>query len=234
MGLLKKIQRLKRGLMALICINILVLGTSLFATYNYYSSKHDLEVRWSEEQDRLTELQKLESEVARLTIAKPKNSEETYVHRRDSEKLADNLKKINIVDAKPDLVLSKLNIRKQEIQATVQQLISKSMKASQQAAVVGLLTFIFGIVLPLLISYFLTKTLLEAKKSYEEMVAQWIAKYLQEWRTAGDQPFQDPFFWMNLVITTVEIFGPQSKHPAMQILSEFAPVIKREINKRAS
>ncbi|MGE3974101.1 MAG: hypothetical protein AB7F59_06200 [Bdellovibrionales bacterium] len=231
MGLLKKIQILKRSLIVLVSVNIFVLITAFVAAYNYYQSKYQLEAQWDQKQSALIEVQNAESEIYRLSLLKPQTSDQQYAHRRDSEKLSESLLKLGVTQKSSPERLAELHKISTTYQSEVKSLISLSTKTSSQAAIVGFFTLVFGIILPLLISFWLTRSMLQAKRDYEAMVAQWITSYLQGWQTAGDKPFQDPFFWMNLVIATVEIFGPQSKHPAMQILSEFAPVIKREINK---
>jgi hypothetical protein len=250
MGVLKKIQILKRGLIALVCINIVVLSTSLFATYNYFSLKIKLEDEWTQKQDRISQIQGVETNLLKLSLRQPKNAEEQYEYRRDSDRLREELLDISstshqrvsfVVDPKatkitPDEsqeIASLLGDLKQKDQLALRELLTNSMKASSQAAIAGALTVLFGIFLPMLISFFMTRALLEAKRSYEEMVAQWIAKYMYEWQQSGDKPFQNPLFWANMMIVTVEIFGRQSRHPAMQIISELAPLIKKEMNKSA-
>lgn len=98
-------------------------------------------------------------------------------------------------------------------------------------AIVGVVAFIVGILLPIYLLGKLTASINEMRLKTEHLVAQWIAGWIKELENAEEEPYRDPLFWMNIVLLNIEIFAEYFDHPVSKILGDFTPILKNEIRK---
>ena len=98
-----------------------------------------------------------------------------------------------------------------------------------QLIYLGVFTLIFGILIPFLLFRRLIQEVAQAKHKVEEKLSHWIAHWFQTHKAHGEKSFQDPVFWLQILLLTVEVFAPQSKNPIAGFLLEFAPILRKEL-----
>jgi hypothetical protein len=96
---------------------------------------------------------------------------------------------------------------------------------------VALLTILFGVVLPWFVFKKLQNEMIKTKLAFEKNISHWIAQWAETYSKHGDKPFQDATFWIETVALTIEAVAPTLKHPAFQFLAEFAPILRRELDR---
>lgn len=99
-----------------------------------------------------------------------------------------------------------------------------------ELALVGIGTLIFGVVLPLYVFSLLTKLMQELREKTQALVTEAVAQWVSSFKEfEGQDPLQNPKFWVNMALLMFETVGDHSKHPGLQALAEFAPLLRREI-----
>lgn len=95
---------------------------------------------------------------------------------------------------------------------------------------VGAGVLIFGILLPIFIFNQITKKMLAIRKQTEAMFAQYVSQWINTFEEfEDDEPLKNPKFWLNMALILFEALGDNSKHPGLQALGEFAPMLRKEI-----
>lgn len=103
-----------------------------------------------------------------------------------------------------------------------------------ELAAIGFGTLIFGIVAPAFLLHQMMQTMKEMRRQTEEAVALWVAGWLKNYKAHDGDVLHDPYFWVNIGLLSLEIFGENSKHPLSRMLAEFAPIVKHELHKAGS
>lgn len=98
--------------------------------------------------------------------------------------------------------------------------------------IVGVGTFVFGVLGPFYLLKQFSKKTMELKKQMELMVVQ----YVSEWIVALEQyedaePLKDPKFWLNMSFLLAETLGEHSDHPFFQVVTEISPLLRKEIRR---
>jgi hypothetical protein len=101
-------------------------------------------------------------------------------------------------------------------------------------AFVGLGTLVCGIILPYTILNHMAHIAHEYRIQTERVVAHWVSGWMQNYETVQntEDPLRSPQFWINMGLLTMEVFGEQSRHPVARAFSEFAPLLKLELERR--
>lgn len=122
------------------------------------------------------------------------------------------------------------NIKKQMLHNLKLQ-IESSNNSTQLLIVIGLLTLIFGLILPSMIFYLMSRGLnkirLEIQKSAIEFIKDW-GKIRDQF---GNDAFKNAEFWLQIILLLGSFSGRMSSHPLAQISSEFAHLIRLELQK---
>ena len=252
MTIVKKIQYLKWAIILVMAANVFVLTSSILAGVYYFHLKNQVERQVNASIEELQKFNEIEKALRQLSGPKPKDSEAIYEYRKSSDALKEMLKSLALElpalsdylgqsktwyleTPKAQEIAVVLDERKLALQQNIRAAIEKTRDASIQLIIAGLMTIIFGFLLPIYFFYRLVHALIAAKQTYEEKMAKWLVEYLNGYKRYGEKadgkPFQDPLFWLHLVMISVEIFGPRSHHPIIRMVSELAPLVKQEIEK---
>jgi predicted membrane-bound mannosyltransferase len=97
--------------------------------------------------------------------------------------------------------------------------------------IVGLGVLIFGLVIPTLIFKRIADMRGAIRKQTEETISRLVSGWMESYKEADGNIIEDPLFWANIALLAVEVFGENSKHPAVVTLMEFIPVIRQELKK---
>lgn len=103
-------------------------------------------------------------------------------------------------------------------------------KSQQQLIIIGVLTLIFGLFLPMAIIALMAKLGLLAKNKTEDHVKEWILQWQKENARHSD-PYKSPEFWSRILVISIEHFAPVVDHPAAKYLGEISGEIKKEMLK---
>jgi hypothetical protein len=100
-----------------------------------------------------------------------------------------------------------------------------------EVVIVGLGTFVFGILTPyVIIDKFMTN-MAEMRKRTEIAVAAWVSGWMENYKDHDNDAIHDPLFWLNIGLLTAEVVGQHTQHPVGRMLAEFAPLLKQELAK---
>lgn len=100
-----------------------------------------------------------------------------------------------------------------------------------QLILIGVLSLIFGIVLPGLLGSLITKLSLKAKKSLEDKVKAWLTDWHNE-AEKHQEAFKNPAFWTRISVISIEHFSPLVNHPAAKYIGQLSKEIHRELDKK--
>jgi hypothetical protein len=245
MGILKKVQFYKRALQVLIALNVAVLTAGAIAGASYFSSIQFIKVLTQQNVERMQLIQVMQNDLNVLSQASnEKKSANLRIRHLESLRLrleswpGSNLAQISLPDSfdgtelDPALIVSVRERLVTEEKLLGDQLIdgtSKLGSLTEKLIFLSLSTFLFGILLPILLFRKLMKEMQNAKHKVEEKVSFWIADWFKTYSQHGEKPYQDPSFWLKLILISVEAFAPQSRSPFMQFLADFAPTLRKEI-----
>ena len=95
---------------------------------------------------------------------------------------------------------------------------------------IGLLTFVTGVVLPFWLIRKMTVTARELHREVRDQVTQWVAAWVDE-KSAGGEPYRNPEFWLKAVLLAAENFAPGHRHPLVSYLGGLAAVVRAEMEK---
>lgn len=91
---------------------------------------------------------------------------------------------------------------------------------------------IFGILLPAFAMSQVMKRLEKLRKQTEKIVAEYVSQWIASLKEFDDEePLHNPKFWLNMVLLLMEVLGDHSRHPGLQALAEFAPILRTELRK---
>lgn len=91
---------------------------------------------------------------------------------------------------------------------------------------------IFGILLPAFAMSQVMKRLERLRKQTEKMVAEYVSQWVVSLKEFEDEePLHNPKFWLNMALLFMEVLGDHSRHPGLQALAEFAPILRTELRK---
>lgn len=243
---MKRMQLYKRIVLALLAINVIsaALGIATFVTY--LSSRQKLAQSNEELTSHLNLLDEVNDHLIHLVgIAKSNDPESQFQRRRITEQLAPTLKTLgqnNILLASSLTKIEKANLTvdseaalrevhqaRIRLASQLNEIAKKSMDLHQHLFLVGLITVALGIVLPLLIIYLITRRINETRKALQVQVSHWVSQWLAINQTFGSRFYQQPEFWIQIVLLTTELFGEKLKHPLMQFIVEIASMIRQDL-----
>ena len=97
-----------------------------------------------------------------------------------------------------------------------------------QLVLIGVLSFFFGVLFPLLVLQLLFKAGMLAKQKTEDHVKAWVIQWQRENRNF-EEPFKSPEFWSRVAVISLEHFAPLVDHPAAQYVGEISAEIKSQM-----
>jgi hypothetical protein len=99
---------------------------------------------------------------------------------------------------------------------------------------IGTITLLFGLILPNIALYFMGKTLNGLRLELQEAAMQFLKQWSETKAGFGDEAFKNVDFWMQILLLVGSQTGRLSSHPAVQIGSEFAHLIRIELQKQSN
>lgn len=113
--------------------------------------------------------------------------------------------------------------------------LSEYLKNSQTSALtmslVGAVALVLGFVLPAIIINNLNSKIQNLIKAWQNEAARWAAELVKLSQSKVDDPLKSPVVWAYVGLLGVEMWSGQSKHPMAEIITEMAPLIRKEILK---
>ncbi len=95
---------------------------------------------------------------------------------------------------------------------------------------VGFGVLVFGILMPLYVFNKITQKMIAIRRQTETLVAQYVSQWVSTFEEFDDdEPLKNPKFWLNMALILFESVGDNSRHPGLQALGEFAPLLRKEI-----
>lgn len=101
----------------------------------------------------------------------------------------------------------------------------------KQLIIVGLLTFVFGLVLPMYLFFKIGSMLNDARKELEEAARQIAREWMKQFEKYDEQAFKNVDFWMNALLLGAEQVGRYYHHPIANLGGELARLVRQEIHK---
>ncbi len=107
---------------------------------------------------------------------------------------------------------------------------------AQELIAIGLITLLFGIILPLVVMARITSTI----RALRQEIQRSVFDFLRNWRqteqdfAAQDGAFKNPEFWLQIALLCGQFFGQASSNPAAQMAGEIALTIRNELKKNRS
>lgn len=141
------------------------------------------------------------------------------------------LSKKKLLDKKPEL-LKRLIDDINESESDSQRLYEANSKKQKQLIIIGVVTLIFGLFLPLAILVLMSKLGFLAKRKTEDHIKDWILQWQKE-HSNYDEAYKSPEFWSRILIISVEHFSPLIDHPAASYIGEVSGEIKKEMLKNS-
>jgi hypothetical protein len=197
-------------------------------SYNYFTTPHEELSNYLVNQNQLQDLQ-------------------TKVYQFDEKSTDTDLFYINNALLKQKLELSKkLPLDKESLLELKNSIISQTNKKYQesfeknqslakdyadkqfQLLLIGVLSFFFGILFPLLILQLMFKAGMLATEKTEDHVKAWVIQWQQENKNYNE-PFKSPEFWSRIAIISLEHFAPLIDHPAAQYVGDISAEIKSQM-----
>jgi hypothetical protein len=94
---------------------------------------------------------------------------------------------------------------------------------------VGIITLLFGIILPQFILYLIGRTLNRLRLEMQNSVKDFLKSWNQTSTAFGPKPFQNVEFWLQILLLAGEQSSRLSGHPAARIAGELAFIIRQEL-----
>jgi hypothetical protein len=245
-GLYQKIQFYKTLLVGFWCLNILLIALTLAAGLRFFSNGKNFEDSLKN-QKQILEILSLESQLSGVASLPTATADQVYEYRRRVDGLkaalaprgdlpeslrrfADSEKWKMTTPEWKELRASLLGWAKNKME-TSEAAFQDAHRTAKEVLLLGIITLLFGIVLPVIVFALLTKNLVKAKKGFEDKLSVWLARVLQKIPDDKENPWTNPALWVEVVLAGFEIFAPRSRHPMVLILRDFLPTVRKEISK---
>lgn len=100
---------------------------------------------------------------------------------------------------------------------------------------IGTGILVVGIILPAIILRKIGIALTNAKKEIQKAGAKLVAGWIEQNQSfKGEGALKNSGFWVNLLLLGLEAYAPKMDHPAAQVITEFSPELRKEIQKAAA
>lgn len=123
-----------------------------------------------------------------------------------------------------------LATHQEQVLLSTQKLHTKSLQNYQEWILVGLFTFLFGILIPMVLLGLITKQIWKAQKELMKKTSHWLEDIKKE-HLQRDQAFRSPEFWLQMVLISLEHWAAHSPYPILKYSSEVSVLIKKELKK---
>ena len=102
----------------------------------------------------------------------------------------------------------------------------------RELLVIGFITLLFGLILPLLCLYLLGRALNGIRREMQAAALRVVGEWSETRLQFGEGAFRNMEFWLKMLCLAGEQTRHLSYHPAAQVVSEFAFLIRHELAKR--
>ncbi len=93
----------------------------------------------------------------------------------------------------------------------------------------GLLTLLFGIVLPQFVLYLIARTMNRVRVEMQNTVRDILKSFNETSAAFGPKPFQNVEFWLQILLLSGEQASRLSRHPVAHIAGEMAFLVRQEL-----
>jgi len=242
--LIKKIQLYKKLLIVFMALNVFSMALGLVFTAQYFTSQKKIQ----SESNQITQQYQIINQVEKLySIKKPEElfipNSKMYIklnqyfskdYKQDDfnkkyqayfKRLEPNLKVYDWEKLKVFNESYKLQILERQTA-----LVTLSSQTQKNWISIGLLTLIFGIILPITLLSLISRLIYKVQKALYAKTTDWLKDLRQEkWK--NKKAFQSPEFWMKVSLISIEHWAKYGQHPVLQFSSELSGIIKDELNK---
>jgi hypothetical protein len=130
-----------------------------------------------------------------------------------------------------ELLLSRLTEMKAATFNELHENLASFSGVQKELVLTGLLTLIFGFLLPTAIMVYAGRAINALRKEMQSA----IVEFLRSWKDAtsahGPGAFKDPDFWLKILLLVGQYSGQMSSHPVAQIAGEIAFVVRQELQR---
>lgn len=138
-------------------------------------------------------------------------------------------------ETSPDL--KRLSVQMASIKEREWQSLSSSNLRHQSRTrtlmIVGIITLLFGLIMPGLLFVVLGRTLNRIRTEMQNAALEFIRGWAEARAGFGDDAFKSVEFWLQVLLLLGHQAGHLSSHPAVQVTSELAHLIRLELKKSA-
>lgn len=251
--------RYKVALIIFFAINVFSVILALVLSVNYFALRHNfanqqlqtitnLEIT----DQALSQLSHIRTEIAgRKTFSVRTTEEETHMLQLLSHtlELKNLLQQLHTGPVEHDLTVlistfknqSQAHLLREQLTGIKQQLwldlksqIKSNDNKTRLLIVTGLLTLIFGLILPSFIIYLMSQGLNHIRIEMQNTVFDFIKNWNITRDNFGDEAFKNVEFWLQIILLIGSTGGRMSSHPVAKISSELAHIIRLELQKKNS
>jgi hypothetical protein len=248
----------KNAMIVFLTINVFSVALSLFLASYYFGSKRDVGHKQTQ---TLQQLQVADQTLTQLqNLRKNVGSKKTFQLRTRADELAalqtlslwndlkNNLTTLGlqmsggdfigfISTSETDTELSRLeNELSAKKQSHIETMLSQMKSFDNLTRVLmwtGLVTLLFGLILPQYVLYKMGKTLNAIRIEMQQSALQFIKVWAETRAGFGEDAFKNVDFWMQILLLTTQHLSRLSSHPALQVTSELAFLVREELKKSA-
>jgi hypothetical protein len=248
----------KNALIVFLTINVFSVALSFFLAFYYFGSKRDV---GHQQTQTLQQLQLADQTLTHLQgLRKKVAGKKTFQLRTRADEISalETLSLWN--DLKNNLVVLGLQmsgndfigfISTAETETELSRL-EKELSAKKQSNIetmllqmksfdnltrvllwTGLATLLFGLILPQYVLYKMGKTLNAIRLEMQHSALQFIKVWAETRAGFGDGAFKNVDFWMQILLLSTQHMSRLSSHPALQVTSELAYLVREELKKSA-
>jgi Sec-independent protein translocase protein TatA/cell division protein FtsB len=105
---------------------------------------------------------------------------------------------------------------------------------TQLIIITGVITLLFGLILPTIISSYMGRALNNARKEMQNAALEFIKAWGEAKAGMGEDAFKNVEFWLQILLLVGQQTSRLSSHPAAQITGELAYLVRIELQKSAA
>lgn len=221
----KKIKSYKRLITIFVALNVFSIISSAVISFYYYTAPYEIV------DQKQIEIRKLEEQTSFFLFLEKEEIDDKAIfkvnHLLTQFKILPEdqipLSRNEFLTKRRD-ILQSIHKSKMSHLNEIANLYSFYKTKQEQLMWIGVLSLIFGVVLPSVVFYILTQLVKNMKTEAEQNVSNWIQSWHHE-QSKHSEPFKNPIFWSKIALISVEQFSPMFNHP----ISIYASKVSHEI-----
>jgi hypothetical protein len=253
---LKQWRLYKTAMIVFIAINVFSLALSVVLAIRYFGFKHNLAIEQNQKLHKielidaafesLSEIEKNAFAVKSAKSIQTTQDEERVLKllhnwqdlrslaveleaplpETDHPLLLDEKTRLKLIDSRAGLI----SLRR-KLFADIHTSLESYEHNQVELIVTGLLTLIFGLLLPQAALYMMGRALNRVRLEMQNTVREILKSWNETSMAFGPKPFQNVEFWLQILLLAGEQTGRMSGHPMAQIAAEMAYLVRQELRR---